>query len=58
MRDNFLFYAGSQYIQDLRLDFPQNFLSGKLAWKGLDKKLFLNLLNKDKHKKEDEDLMI
>jgi hypothetical protein len=35
MRENYLFFQGSDNYMDLRLDFPLNFLSGKRAWSPL-----------------------
>ena len=29
---------GSDTIQDLRMEMPSNFLSGKMAWKGFNSK--------------------
>ena len=50
MRDNFLIYIGQQYIQDLRLDFPQNFLSGKFAWNNLNSKKYASNDGKTRNK--------
>jgi hypothetical protein len=35
MRENYMFFQGSDNFMDLRLDFPLNFLSGKKAWSPL-----------------------
>lgn len=35
-----MIHIGSDYIQDLRLELPQNYLSGKTAWNGFDIKPF------------------
>jgi len=35
LRENYLFFQGTDSYMDLRLDFPLNFLSGKKAWSPL-----------------------
>jgi hypothetical protein len=32
VRENYMFFQGSDSFADLRLDFPLNFLSGRKAW--------------------------
>jgi hypothetical protein len=32
LRENYMFFQGSDSFADLRLDFPLNFLSGRKAW--------------------------
>ncbi len=32
LRENYIFFQGTDSFMDLRLDFPLNFLSGKKAW--------------------------
>ena len=56
-RENFLIHIGSEYIQDLRLELPQNQLSGKQAWSGIDLSNFSLTLAKTEVETFDKNLL-